>query len=151
MGNLKIKRMAQQSEFESRIASLSCRTDEVYNFASDIRNFEQFLPEGNIDNLHVESDSCSFHVPLLGPVNIRITEKEPYSRVVFSGDAMLKNEFTLTLYLKENEQKLATVRLLLNADLNPVLKMMAAKPLVQFLEKLVTEMERFENWQNTVK
>lgn len=151
MGDLKIKIMTQKLEFESRVGRLSCRTDEVYNFATDIRNFEQFIPEGNIRNLQVANDSCSFQVPPLGSINVRITEKEPYSRVVFSGDALQKNEFTLTLNLTENEQKLATVRLLMKADLNPILKMMAAKPLEQFLEKLISEMEKFKNWGVTVK
>jgi hypothetical protein len=151
LGDLKIEIMTQQLEFESRIGRLSCNAGEFYNFATDIRNFEQFIPEGNINNLQIMNDSCSFQVPPLGSVNVRITGKEPYSRVVFSGDALQKSEFILTLDITENEQKVAFVGLSIKADLNPLLRMMAAKPIEQFLEKLITEMERFRNWGETVK
>lgn len=151
MGDIKIKIMTQSLEFESRIGRLSCRTDEVDNFTIDFRNFEQFFPEGDIKILQITNDSCNIHVPLLGSVSVRITEKIPYSRVGFSGETLQNNKFTLTLILTESEQKLAAVRVLLKADLNSVLNMMVAKSVEQFLEKLIFEMERFKNWQDTVK
>ena len=38
----------------------------------------------------------------------------------------------------------AEVKVLLNAELNPMMKMIAAKPIEQFLEMLIAEMEKFK-------
>ena len=42
---------------------------------------------------------------------------------------------------------LPDVQVILSADLNPMMKMMAAKPIRQFLEMLVHEMENFRGWK----
>ncbi len=43
----------------------------------------------------------------------------------------------------------AEVKVTLSADLNPMMKMVAAKPISQFLELLISEMEAFNGWNNT--
>jgi len=55
--------------------------------------------------------------------------------------------FSLTLNFSDGSGNLANVRAVLNADLNPVMKMIAAKPISQFLEMLINEMERFRDWK----
>ena len=89
--------MSDLSHYESRTGSLSCTSEEVFDFVTDIRNFEQFIPKDTINNWQSERDSCSFSVSMLGTVSVRIAEKEPYSKVVFSGDALKKNDFSLVL------------------------------------------------------
>ncbi|MBA4321928.1 MAG: hypothetical protein C0408_03850 [Odoribacter sp.] len=139
--------MTDNSKFESRVGKLSCTTAEVFSFITDIRNFEQFIPEGNIKNWQAEADTCTFRIPPLGNATLRITKKTPFYFVSYTGDALQKNDFNLVVHITENEKKLADVRMVLTADLNPVLKIMAAGPIEKFLEKLILEMEKFEMWK----
>lgn len=141
--------MNYNSRFESRPGSLSCLAIDVYNFTTDIRNFEQFIPEGTIRNWQASQDSCSFQVPPLGTASVRIIESVASSIVVYSGDALQKNDFELVVKISENDKKLAMVSLVLTAELNPVLKMMATGPIEKFLETLITEMEKFDKWKKT--
>jgi hypothetical protein len=143
--------MSDISVFESRTGTLSCSSAEVYNFVTDIRNFGQFIPDGTITNWQAERDSCSFSVSVVGVISLRIAGKEPYGKVVFSGDALKKNDFSLTLNISNGRSDTAEVMILLEAELNPMLKMLASKPIVQFLEILINEMEKFREWRNTVK
>jgi carbon monoxide dehydrogenase subunit G len=143
--------MATNSNFVSRTGKLSCKPETVYNFITDIRNFKQFIPPGNIQNWQATDDNCSFQVPPIGTATIKITEKAPFSSVIFSGDALQKNDFTLNVHITENEKNLADVRLSLSADLNPFLKMMASDPIEKFLEMLISEMEKFEMWNTRSK
>ena len=136
------------SHYESRSGSLSCTSREVFDFVTDIRNFEQFIPDGTINNWQSDRDSCSFSVSMVGTVSVRIEKKEPYNKVIFSGDALKKNDFSLVLDIKDNTNKKADVKVSLEAELNPMLKMMANKPIIQFLEMLITEMEKFREWKN---
>jgi hypothetical protein len=137
------------SYFESRTGKLICTSKKAYYFVTDIRNFEQFAPKGSINKWNAEKESCSFTVSMIGTVSFRLTEKTEFKRVVFCGNALDKNDFSLILNLSGNETVPAEVKLSLSADLSPVMKMMASKPISQFLEMLINEMESFRDWENT--
>lgn len=130
---------------------MNCRTCEVFDFVTDFRNFRQFIPEESIKNWQILGDRCSFQIPPLGLTKISITDKTPCSSVLFSGEALQQNDFTILIKISENENMNADIRISLSAALNPVLKMMASRPIEQFLEKLIDEMERFENWKETIR
>jgi carbon monoxide dehydrogenase subunit G len=141
--------MTDLSYFESRTGKLTCSAEEIFDFMTDIRNFEQFIPKGNINNWKADKESCSFSVSMLGTVSVRLAEKEKCNKVVFMGDALKKNDFSLTLDISDNLNKTADVKVKLSADLNPMMKMMATKPIGQFLEMLINEMENFRGWKGT--
>ena len=97
--------MSDLSNFESRSGKLTCSAEEVFAFVTDIRNFERFIPEGTINNWSAEKESCSFSVSMVGTVTVRLAEKEQNTRVVYSGDALKKNDFTLTLFISDNVER----------------------------------------------
>lgn len=142
--------MAGISEFESRTGHIACTQKEAFGFFTDIRNFNRFIQTGTILNWHSDAESCSFEVSQLGKVNLKIKEKDPFSRVVFSGDALQQAEFTITLNINENGIERSKVKVGMRAELNPLLKMVAARPIEVFLEKLICEMERIEGWEDKI-
>jgi hypothetical protein len=139
--------MNDVSSFESRKGSLTCTAQECFLFTTDLRHFEGFIPDGTINNWMSEKESCSFTVSMLGTVSVRLTDKEMYKRVVYQGDALKKNDFELILNITGSGDQPAEVKVLLNAELNPMMKMIAAKPIEQFLEMLINEMEKYEGWK----
>jgi carbon monoxide dehydrogenase subunit G len=143
--------MSDLSYFQSRSGRLSCNAEEVFTFVTDVRNFEQFIPRVSLNNWSADKESCSFSVSMVGTVSVMLTEKEKFSKVVFNGDALKKNDFTLTLNITDNAKESADVKIALSADLNPMMKMMAAKPINQFLEMLIKEMEDFREWNKTIE
>lgn len=143
--------MTNLSYFESRTGTLTCNAEEVFTFVTDIRNFERFIPGGIITNWNAEKESCSFSVSMLGTVTVRLAEKEKYNKVVFSGDALKKNDFLLTLNITDDVGDHAKVKILLRVELNPMMKAMAGKPIGQFLERLINEMEGFRDWESSIK
>lgn len=143
--------MGDLSYFQSRSGKLSCNAEEVFTFVTDVRNFEQFIPKGSMNNWRADKESCSFSVSMLGTVSVMLTQKEKFSKVVFNGDALKKNDFSLTLNISDNVKDPADVKIALSADLNPMMKMMAVKPINQFLEMLIKEMERFREWNKTIE
>lgn len=126
---------------------MTCNAEEAFAFVTDIRNFEQFIPKANINNWNADKESCSFNVAMLGKVTLRLDEKEEYVKVIFKGDALKKNDFSLRLDISDNLKSPANVRIMLSAELNPMIKMLAAKPIDQFLGKLIDEMENFRGWE----
>ncbi len=143
--------MGDISYFESRSGDLVCSPKEIFDFAGDMRNFNKLIPRGTINDWSAEESSCSFNVSMLGTVRVVISEKDQYTRIVYTGDALNKNDFTLSLLIDMNSDMTARVRLELNAELNTMMKMIAAKPIAQFLELLISEMEKFDGWGETIK
>jgi carbon monoxide dehydrogenase subunit G len=141
--------MGNLSYFESRSAKLTCTPEKVFNFVTDIRNFEQFIPSEAVSNWQADSDSCSFNVSSIGSVNLKLVQKEKFNLVAFKGDALRKNEFDLELHINRKSNDLAEVKVSVNAELNPIMKMIAARPIGQFLEMLIDRMEKFDGWEKT--
>ncbi|MCU0455782.1 MAG: hypothetical protein MUE74_05720 [Bacteroidales bacterium] len=143
--------MTETSTFESRTARVGCSAEELYRFLTDIRNFEQFIPSGRFSDIRIERDTCTFSVNMLGKVNLRIGEQREFSEVVYSGNAMQVNDFSLSVKFSDTGSGQSEVRLAAQAHLNPFLKMLAAEPVKNFLETLVGEMEKFTGWKEIRK
>jgi len=139
--------MSNISGYKSRVGKLSCNPEEIFNFVTDIRNFHRFAPSGAIVDWIAEKESCRFEVPSIGNVNFKVTEKEQFKKIIFSGNALQNTSFSIVLNITENSEDLAEVIIDLQAELNPFLKMMAEKPIVKFLETLINEMEKFRGWK----
>jgi hypothetical protein len=140
--------MGSNSEYISRSGKISSGEEDVYYFLSDIRNFERFVPGEKISGITIGQDSAGFQVPMLGNISVKISEKVMYNKVVFTGNALLINDFSLivTITRKNENQSEATVTL--SVDLNPLFKMAAEKPIAQFLESVISGMENFSDWKN---
>lgn len=140
--------MGDISAFESRTGKVNCRAEDLYHFLTDIRNFERFIPKDMFNDISMSRDSCNFSVSMLGKVNIRIGERKEFSEVVFSGNAMQVDDFSLAVRFGDAEPSHSEVKLSVLANLNPFLKMLAAEPINKFLETIIAEMEKFSGWRD---
>jgi hypothetical protein len=143
--------MSDISYFESRPGKITCSNKEVFVFVTDIRNFARFIPQGTINNWKAERELCSFNVSMLGNVNLRLSEKEMYNKVVYTGDALKKDDFSVVLSISGIGRDTSEMKVSLKAHLNPMFKMMAEKPIGRFMELLITEMESFRGWKETIE
>jgi hypothetical protein len=139
--------MANISKFESRVANLSCSPEKFYTFITDIRNFGEFIPLETMKGWKATEDTCSFNISPLGDITLGVELKMPFTRVVFKGNALMTNDFSIIVLVDENHQNTADVKLVLEAELNPILSGMAAGPVQRFLEVIVSEMEKFTRWE----
>lgn len=143
--------MAELSIFKSRQGNLSCTTSEIFNFATDIRNLQQFFPRDiSVNDMHIEKESVSFSIPSMGNVKLKILEKNYDTKIVYDGKLFQSNSFTLIMEIIGNPEGKAQVQLNLQADLNPLLKMMAIKPIDSLLERMINEMEKFHGWETGI-
>jgi len=140
--------MSSITRFESRTAKVNHSPEVVYNFATDLRNFRQFIPAGSFNDLDLKQGSCNFRVNTLGKVSVQLREKVMFSKIVFAGNALLQNDFSITIFLHETPDRHSEIKLSFEAEMNPLLKMAASEPVRQFLDTLVKEMEKFDGWTN---
>ncbi len=140
--------MENFATYESRVGKIGSGAKEIFSFVTDMRNFSRFLPEHTIENWEASVDECSFEVSPVGKSRIKIVRKDPHDTVKYAGYGLNNTEFYLWVQLKELKEEDTRVKLTIKADLNPGLKMIASKPIKEFLDKLVSGMEEFEDWAN---
>ena len=106
---------------------------------SDFNHFKDLMPEQVVD-WKSDSDSCSFTLKGMTSLGMKYDQKIPYSEIVIVPDGKVSFDFRLICNLStQNEQ--GVLQLGFEADLNPFMKMMAEKPLQNFLDLLINKAE----------
>ncbi|MCH7658360.1 MAG: SRPBCC family protein [Bacteroidetes bacterium] len=131
------------TKFESRIGKLNTSAEKAFGFLSDFRNFNQFIPEDKVKEWEASAEQCSFIVDGIGKAGLKIIEKVPYKVVKITGDSTAGLEFFFWIQIKEIAEKDTRIKLTVKADLNPVMKMIAAKPLKSFVNLMVDKIEEY--------
>lgn len=143
--------MSEPSKFESRTGRVAASSEKLFGFITDMRNFKQFLPGDKIENWEATKDGCSFEMFPVGKARLDIVETDQNSVVKYGGNGLNGTQFFLWVQMKEPTPGDTRFRLTIKADINPVLKAMAQKPINDFLEKLVNGIETFKGWDDVIR
>lgn len=122
---------------ESPKTTVNKSTQDVFNFLSDVKNFEKLMPE-NISKFEV-IDEDKFLFALKGMPEIVLKKKEvtPPNTIVL-GAAGGKIDFALVGNIEEVDANTSAVQLVFNGDFNPMMAMMIKGPITKFIETLST-------------
>jgi len=124
------------TRIESEQVILERSQESVYNFLSDFNNFGKLMPEQVTDWVS-DKDTCSFNIKGMASLGMAMESKTPNSQIKIRKNGKAPFDFFLTCEIGNADQDKSTLKLIFDADLNPFLKMMAEKPLTNFLNMLV--------------
>lgn len=126
---------------ESPKISVSKSPEEVFNFLSDIKNFESLMPE-NISKFEV-LDEDKFLFALKGMPEIILKKKEViHPNKIVLGAAGGKIDFSLIANISEVDSTSSEVKLDFTGDFNPMMAMMIKSPISKFIETLATSIPK---------
>jgi hypothetical protein len=109
--------------------------EEVFNFLSEVRNFESLMPE-NIDKFQVLSEN-GFLFALKGMPEIALEKKsEQAPNQLVLGAKSDKLPFTLTGNIQQEGPNQCVVQLHFAGDFNPMMAMMIKGPITKFIDTL---------------
>jgi carbon monoxide dehydrogenase subunit G len=131
-------------KLESKIGKLTVNDEKVYGFITNFNNFKHLIPDGKVKNWQSDENSCSFTVDPVGDIGFIIIEKQPFSLVKLGNKEGNKIEFNFWVQLKQVESNDTRIKLTMEVKLNSFMEMMAKKPLQEFLDKLVDQMEQYK-------
>lgn len=121
-------------KIEGKSAVINKTPAEVYNFLSNFNHFEQLMPE-QITNWISDEQTCSFTIQGMANVQLVFGQNEPFKHIELL--PVGKTPFSFSLHANLTEEGDSTkVVMHLDADLNPMLAMMAKRP----MENLVNVM-----------
>ena len=123
-------------EIKSKRAVVSKAPYELYMLFVDMRNFVQMLPEDNKEG--VEADYDSLHASVQGfNIGVKVNDRVPYSKVVYEDDGA-PFKFTMALHFDPATDPYKTdFQIVLNADLNFMMKTLLGSKLQEGLDKIV--------------
>jgi hypothetical protein len=128
------------TEIKSDLVAINNNSEFIFNFLSNFENFGKLMPE-QVINWKSSSDSCSFTIKGMADIALKTSEKIEFSKIVWSSEGKSPFDFTLSSTLQDKALNHTDAQIILNADLSPMLKMMALRPLTNFVNLLVNKLK----------
>ena len=135
------------NKYTSKTGKINKSNEKVYAFLSDFTNFKSLIPADKVSGFSATEDTCRFNIMGIGEAGLRIIEKEAIQLIKISSDGKTPFTFLFWIQLKpiNDEINSTAVRLTLEADLNPMMKMMIGSHLQKGLDSMVGYMETLFN------
>ena len=127
-------------KIESEITVINRPAAAMFTFLNDFNNFSHLMPE-QVINWQATSDTCTFEIKGLATLGMRIIERVPYSKLVMKGEGKIPFDFLLNSNITPVNDNSSRVQLVIVADMNPFISMMAEKPLANFVDMLVVKLK----------
>lgn len=127
------------TKIDSDTVRINKSAEEIYNFLGNFNNFQKLMPE-QVTNWQSTDDECSFTIAGMASLGMKIQEKIPHSMIKVMRHGKAPFDFLLNCKIDDKGPD-CDVQLSFDADLNPMLKMMAVKPLGNFLNLLVNKLK----------
>lgn len=125
---------------ETNKVNVSKSQEAVFNFLTDLNNFEQLMPESK-EKFEVDGDSFLFALKGMPEIRLVMEGKTPNSQIVL-GAASSKLAFSLTTNIVVIDENTSEVQLLFKGDFNPMMAMMVKKPLQNFINTLADNIQK---------
>lgn len=126
---------------ESQKVTTQKSQQEMYNFLTNVENYEQVMPQ-SLEKFQVTGEN-SFLFSLKGMPQIELEIKETREpELVVLGSTSDKFDFTIDLVIEPSGQEQSDVQLLFNGKFNAMMAMMVKSPLKKFIETLSENIQR---------
>ena len=137
------------TRIESEKVNLSQAQNTTFDFLSDFNNYQQLMPE-QVTDWSSDTDTCSFNIKGMASLGMAIESRTPNTEIKIKKNGKAPFDFYLTCEIGEGiSPSESTLKLYFDADLNPLLKMMAEKPLANFLNLLVNRYKEIISNRNS--
>lgn len=130
------------TRIESTERNINFSAKKVFEFLSNFNNFEGLMPK-KVTNWESTDNNCYFSISGIAELGMEIIEKEPYQLIKMTDYGKVPFKFDFIVDIKELGEQ-SVVKLTFDAQLNPMLKMIAVNPLKSFLEDLLNHLAEQE-------
>jgi carbon monoxide dehydrogenase subunit G len=121
--------------------NLSKPAHEVFDFLSNVKNFEGLMPKNISKFERLEKDKFIFALAGMPEIILQKKSEEAPNSIVL-GAAGGKLDFTLEANITSIESHKSEVQLSFTGDFNPMMAMMIKGPISKFIETLATNIPK---------
>ncbi len=113
--------------FSSDWKSINSSKEDVFAFLSNLQNLGTLMPD-QVVNWKADTDQCSFTIQGMTDLNLIVSERTAFETIRLIPTGKSPFPFRLSSFIREQDA-VCEVNILIEADLNPMLAMMAKRPL----------------------
>lgn len=135
-------------KIESNRHIISSPVHEVYSFIKDFRNFEKLMP-AQVQNYQATANDCSFDISGMGTVFLLMKERVENEKVLTVSTGKTPIEFQLMVNLFAQDALTTTAVVQIDADLSPMLAMIAKSPLSNFINMMADKLKEVMEKRDT--
>ncbi len=127
-------------QIKSDTHTIQATAEAVFTFLSDTNNMQPLMPADKVKNWQSDNAYCAFEIEGLASLQMRQQTKEAYNRIAWQSDG--KNPFPFQLHCNiQPLENASQVFFQLDAEMNPMLAMMAKRPLKNLLNHFCTALQ----------
>jgi hypothetical protein len=134
------REVGDMTEIKSETITIQRKAEDIYNFLIDFNNFGKLMPE-QIIHWQSTTDECSFTIKGMADISLAMADKMPFTYIKYISGNKSPFAFSINNYLTALDSSSSDVMIMLHADLSPMLKMMAERPLKNFVNLLVNKLK----------
>jgi len=128
------------ASFKSDKILINKPAEDIFTFLSDFNNFEKLMPE-QVTNWQSSKEFCSFTIQGMADLAMEMGPKTEFTQITYKSKGEKPFAFDMTTSFQLVESSQTETQITLNADLNPMVKMMASRPLQNFVNILVNKLK----------
>lgn len=130
------------STINSEKVIISRKNSVVFDFVSDFDNFGKLMPE-QVTDWKSTADTCSFTISGMASLSMRMTLRQQYDKIVMSSEGKTPFAFELISHFYALTDDSTEVQLVFDANLSPMIAMMATRPLQNFVNILANKLKEY--------
>ena len=130
-------------EFKSNKSTVNKPIEEVYSYLAVPANYEPLMPS-NVRSFAATEQGAKLDIQGIGDIELAFTRQEPHQLLEMKPQNKVPFEFDLQWHLTEKEGG-TEVQAVIHAKLNFMMRMMAEKLLVDFLNVQVHKLTEHMN------
>jgi aminopeptidase N len=128
---------------ESGVELINKTPSDIYTFLADCNNHEKLMPE-QVEKWQSTDTTCQFTIKGTADLSLRVKETQENETIILEPYEKIPFPFTLAWKIAD-EGGNSNVEAVLEADMNMFIKMVAAKPLENFLKHQLAELKTIMN------
>ena len=127
-------------EINSSITRVDHSTEQLFYKLSSVETYERLMPEGAAFT-KIDDERFQFKLGGMPEIGLAISDKQPNESILLTSSND-KISFSLRGQLTKVSETQTDVQLQFSGDFNPMMAIMVKKPLTQFLESLINNINK---------
>ncbi|HOI00648.1 MAG TPA: hypothetical protein PLE85_08935 [Bacteroidales bacterium] len=127
-------------QISSETKRVELPADALYRFLNDFRHFGQLLPE-QVKDWQATPEQCSFAIEGMAKIALVMGECREYDLVTYQSSGATPISFSILFKINPNLETQTDYTVEMHADMNPMLEMMARKPLQHLVDVMAEKLQ----------
>lgn len=131
------------TRIESEKGHLKTNPKAVYQDLRNLNNLKKYLPADKISDWESDAQTCSFKVMGTYVIGLKFSKNSTEEHIVLVATDKSPFPFTINLHVNPQDENHSIAKIICDAELNMMLKMMVIKPLKDLFDYIIKKADTY--------